>query len=105
MLYSTPAESCDLRTPDNHLNETARLYEGFYPVFRDVLNNETHLSLLDDGSIAAQHVFDNLPIDWVDEWDVDGLPLSLKPTIIAGYWRFGQFYTLADLRQLHGRDA
>lgn len=105
MLYSTPADTSALRSPDNDPELTNRLYQGFFPVFRDVLSNETHLSLLEDGSIADQHLFDNLPIEWVEEWDADGLPLSLKPTIIAGYWRYGQFFTLADLVQLQGRDA
>ncbi|MCB1754154.1 MAG: hypothetical protein KDJ38_01445 [Gammaproteobacteria bacterium] len=71
--------------------------QGFIPAFRDLENDETHMSVSADGSITTEHQFDNLPIEWVEEWDERGYAISLKPTIIAGYLRDGRFFTLFDL--------
>ncbi|MDO6460396.1 hypothetical protein Q4485_06790 [Granulosicoccaceae sp. 1_MG-2023] len=105
MYLSTPSSSDQPRTEAQDGASGGDLYQGFCPVFRDLLNGETHFSLNQDGSLAEQHLFDNLPLEWVEEWDEDGLPRSLKPTIIAGFWRYGQFYTFAELAHLQGRDA
>ncbi len=70
---------------------------GFIPAFRDLDNDETHISVNGAGLICHYHSMDNLPIEWVEKWDEDGYPLCLKPSVIAGYMRDGRFYTLFDL--------
>lgn len=74
--------------------------QGFIPVFRDLANDETHISTFSDGQFADMHILDNLPIDWVEDWDENGYALSLRPSVIAGYMRAGQFYTLFDIVQM-----
>lgn len=70
---------------------------GFMPVFMDVHTRETHLASYRDGQPAVVHVLDGLPHKWVEEWGSDGLPVSLKPGVIAGFMRGGVFYTLSDI--------
>jgi hypothetical protein len=77
--------------------DVLELCKGFTPAFRDLANNETHLSTHADGEYCTYHSFDNLPIDWVEEWDKSGYAVSLKPSVIAGFMRGNQFYTLFDL--------
>ncbi len=74
--------------------------QGFIPVFRDLSTDETHISTFCNGQFSDVHILDNLPIEWVEEWDENGYAVSLLPSIIAGYMRAGQFYTLFDLVQM-----
>ena len=70
---------------------------GFMPAFKNINNQEVHLSAYDSGELAVVHVLDNVPDEWVAEWGNDGRPSSLKPGIIAGFMRFGEFYTLSEI--------
>lgn len=73
---------------------------GLVPAFRDLSTNETHLSMNADGIISPIHLVEGLPIDWVTEWDTSGFPVSLRPGIIAGFFRGEKFFTLADLEEM-----
>jgi hypothetical protein len=70
---------------------------GFMPAFKNLYNDETHLCTYDSGELAVVHVLDGLPSYWVEEWGADGRPHHLKKGIIAGFMRFGRFYTLNEI--------
>ncbi len=89
--------------PPNQNNLTDNLTEicqGLLPAFRDLASDETHISTTEEGKFSVSHELANLPFEWVDEWDEDGYPLSLRPTIIAGYVRGSDFYSLLDLTHI-----
>jgi hypothetical protein len=73
---------------------------GFLPAFQHLDTGEIHLSVEEDGGLAAVHLLDGLPDHWVDERDVEGRIIALKAGIIAGYMRQGCFYTRAQLSRL-----
>ena len=75
------------------------LYQGFQPAFRDLSTDETHLSIDDNGEPASMHLLDNVPIEWVIEWDERGYPLALKEGVIAGFIRAGEFLSVAQLQR------
>ena len=70
---------------------------GFMPAFKNVNNQEVHLCTYEDGALSVVHVLDGLPWHWVQEWGDDRRPVSLIPGIIAGFMRFGRFYTLHEI--------
>ncbi len=70
---------------------------GFMPAFKDLNTNEIHLSAYNSGELAVIHVLDSLPAKWVAEWGADGRPSSLNAGVIAGFMRFGEFYTLSEI--------
>jgi hypothetical protein len=73
---------------------------GFLPAFQDLDTEEVHLSVNEDGSLAAVHLLDNLPDHWVVERDDQGRITALKEGIIAGFMRQGRFFTRAELSRL-----
>jgi len=70
---------------------------GFIPAFRDIETQETHLSMTQEGCISPIHLIEGLPLDWVTEWDVAGHAKTLKRSVIAGFFRGDEFYTLEQL--------
>lgn len=76
----------------------ASLCYGYTPAFRDEETGETHLSLNDDGSVAVIHVIDNLPFEWIEEWDPQGHAVALKGSVTPGFLRGESFYTLTQLQ-------
>ena len=73
---------------------------GFIPAFRDLSTDETHLSITSEGKISPIHLIDGLPLDWVTEWDLQGYPKLLKPSVIAGFFRGENFFTLEQLEHM-----
>jgi hypothetical protein len=70
---------------------------GFMPAFKNLHNDEVHLCAYDNGELSVVHVLDGLPAYWVEEWGADGRPVNLCPGVIAGFMRFGYFYTLSEI--------
>ena len=70
---------------------------GFMPAFKNLNNEEVHLCAYANGELSVVHVLDGLPAHWVAEWGADKRPVSLKHGIIAGFMRFGYFYTLSEI--------
>lgn len=70
---------------------------GFVPAFKNLKDEQIHLSLDESGELALMHLLDHLPEHWVNERDELGKPLSLLPCIIAGFMRNSNFYTLSEL--------
>lgn len=89
------------KAPEQHVTgvDACAYYLGFTPAFRDLTTHETHLSVTAEGDIACVHIIENLPIEWVTEWDNLGYPKALKETVIAGFIRAGQFFTFHDMKQ------
>lgn len=73
---------------------------GFLPAFMDAQSGETHIAVNDDGSISLTHTMDNLPLEWVKNWDETGHAIELLDSIQAGFLRGTDFYTLDDLREV-----
>ena len=65
----------------------------FEPAFRDDDTGRVELSRYADGAPAPMHLMEGLPEDWVSERDAGGCPCALKPSIVAGFVRDGEFYT------------
>lgn len=75
----------------------AALLVGFLPAFRHQQTGEVHLCQVADGGVAAMHLLDSLPADWVVVRDGGGRPTVLIAAIEAGYLRGDAFWTLGDL--------
>ncbi len=65
----------------------------FEAAFRDEATGRVELSRYANGNIAPMHLMDGLPAEWVIDRDERGCIRALKPTVIAGFVRDGEFYT------------
>lgn len=70
---------------------------GFFAAFKNLHDEQIHLSMDQQGKISFMHLFDHLPAEWINEWDSQGRAMSLRSGIIAGFMRNSQFYTLTEL--------
>lgn len=70
---------------------------GFVPAFKNLKDQQVHLSRDQKGEISIMHLFDGLPECWIKEKDELGVPLTLKSEIIAGFMRNAEFYTLSEI--------
>ncbi len=70
---------------------------GFMPAFKNLKDQQIHLSKDRNGELSVMHLFDGLPDKWVKEKDVQGRALTLKSEIIAGFMRNAEFYTLSEI--------
>lgn len=101
MLENSIQESTSCLPYNNAgLLDLTEIATGFSPAFRNLINDETHLSTTDEGVIAPEHRIDNLPIEWVSEWAPNGYAKSLIPTVVAGYIRADRFFTLAEIMKM-----
>ncbi len=70
---------------------------GFMPAFKNLNDQQIHLSRDQNGDLSVMHLFDGLPDLWIKEKDAQGKALALKSEIIAGFMRNAQFYTLSEI--------
>jgi hypothetical protein len=70
---------------------------GFMPAFKNLKDQQVHLSIDHNGELSVMHLFDGLPASWVSEKDSQGAALTLKSEIIAGFMRNARFYTLSEI--------
>ncbi len=70
---------------------------GFMPAFKNLKDQQIHLSRDQNGNISVMHLFDGLPESWIKEKDEQGGALTLKSEIIAGFMRNADFYTLSEI--------
>jgi hypothetical protein len=68
---------------------------GFLPAFLDFASQRIYPPRFADGSLGQGHVMDGLPDELVADRAPSGRVIRLKPTVIAGYVRYGFFYTRA----------
>jgi len=70
---------------------------GFMPAFKNLDDEQVHLSKDHHGELSVMHLLDGLPESWIKEKDARGAALTLKSEIIAGFLRNAQFYTLSEI--------
>lgn len=70
---------------------------GFMPAFKNLKDQIIHLSVDQNGELSVMHLFDGLPDSWIKEKDDQGIALTLKNEIIAGFMRNAKFYTLSEI--------
>lgn len=66
---------------------------GFVPAFLDRATGRVHRSCLADGRPAPCHCLDGLPETLVTARDHGGRVTAVRPGVIAGFVRDGDFYT------------
>lgn len=66
---------------------------GFKPAFLDKETGTVYLARYSDGRIAPMHLIEGLPDKLIVERSSNGAALSIKEKIIAGFTRYGFFYT------------
>lgn len=65
----------------------------FEPAFRDEDTGRVELARYANGHTAPMHLMDGLPAEWIFARDAEGRVSALKPGIVAGFVRDGEFYT------------
>lgn len=70
---------------------------GFIPAFKNLKDEQIHLSRDHHGEVSVMHLFDGLPENWIKEKDDQGAALTLKSEIIVGFLRNAEFYTLSEI--------
>jgi len=75
--------------------------QGFAPAFLDMETGSIQLSRFADGGPAPMHLLDGLPDDLVVSRQPSGRVGAVKPTVVAGFVRDGEFYT----REMAARTA
>lgn len=66
---------------------------GFSPGFRDEETGTIYLSCWSDGTPAPFHALDGLPDHLVLARGANGRIMAVKASVIAGFIRWGLFYT------------
>lgn len=68
-------------------------HAGFLPAFKDSESGQIAVSRFKDGRIAPCHLMDGLPENWILSRDPHGRVEEIKPSVISGFVRLGQFFT------------
>jgi hypothetical protein len=66
---------------------------GFAPAFYDTQSHVAVISRYANGNPAPVHILDGVPAEWVVNRDEHGKVRTVKNSVIAGFIRFGRFYT------------
>lgn len=66
---------------------------GFVPAFRDEATGRVEFARMADGSCAPMHIITFLPLEWALVCDTGGGIIELKPGIVSGFCRDGEFFT------------
>lgn len=75
---------------------------GFTPAFCDTETGLSFPSCHKDGTPAAIHMLDGLPADLVIARDLQGQVVAVKPSVIPGFLKDGQFYTREQAANFSG---
>jgi hypothetical protein len=67
--------------------------EGFVPGFLDTRSGVAVPSRFANGLPAPVHVLEGLPEGWIAERNTEGLATKACQGVIAGFLRFGRFYS------------
>jgi hypothetical protein len=67
--------------------------QRFSPAFLDARTGTIFLSRFADGRVAPVHVLDGLPQELVVERAASGRVTAIRESVVAGFIRFGRFYT------------
>ena len=71
--------------------------QGFAPAFLDTETGMIYLARYADGRPAPLHLLEGLPQEVAVSRDAAGSCTGVKPSLIAGFVRAGQFYTREQL--------
>lgn len=66
---------------------------GFAPAFLDSETGHVYLARFADGRPAPMHLLDGLPDEVVTSRQASGAVIAVKETVIAGFLRWGRFFT------------
>jgi len=66
---------------------------GFVPAFQDTQTGTVYLSRFADGRPAPMHLLEGLPQAVVVARNEGGKVEAIKPSMVSGFLRCGQFYT------------
>lgn len=66
---------------------------GFIPGFLDTRSGVAVPSRFANGLPAPMHVLEGLPDEWIAERNTEGLATRACQGIVAGFLRFGRFYS------------
>jgi len=98
-MYMSPHQA--VRQQDDYHQFNGAIFSdisfGFMPAFKNLKDQQIHLSQDQNGELSIMHLFDGLPECWIQEKDEKGLALTLKTEIIAGFMRNARFYTLSEI--------
>lgn len=72
---------------------------GFHPAFMDTYTQAVYLSRFLNGQPAPFHLLDGLPDDVVVTRGASGRVNTVKPTVVSGFVRDGEFYTRDEAAQ------
>jgi hypothetical protein len=72
---------------------------GFHPAFLDTCTQAVYLSRFRDGRPAPFHLLDGLPDDVVVTRTASGKVTTVKPGVVSGFIRDGEFYTRDEAAQ------
>lgn len=72
---------------------------GFHPAFLDTYTDAVYLSRFLNGQPAPFHLLDGLPEDVVVTRGASGRVEAVKPSIVSGFIRNGEFYTRDEAAQ------
>lgn len=75
---------------------------GFHPAFLDTYTHAVYLSRFLDGQPAPFHLLDGLPDDVVVTRNASGRVEAVKPGVVSGFVRDGEFYTRDEAAQRVG---
>lgn len=73
---------------------------GFVPGFLDTRSGVAMASRFANGLPAPVHVLEGLPEEWIAERDTKGLAIKACQGVIAGFIRFGRFYSRDEAARL-----
>lgn len=93
-------QSSDLRGRGGVSEENRSL--GFAPAFLDMETGSVYLARFADGRPAPMHLLDGLPEEAIISRKASGAVSTVKATIIAGFLRYGRFFTREEAAQACG---
>jgi hypothetical protein len=73
---------------------------GFIPAFFDTETGTKYISCNKDGTQAVIHMLDGLPEALITERDKQNNIVSVKPSVIPGFIKEGDFYTREQAAEL-----
>lgn len=75
---------------------------GFQSAFLDQATGSIYVSRDTNGKPASVHILNGLPDELVLQRDLNGRPIAIKETVIAGFIHAENFYTREQAAQVLG---
>jgi hypothetical protein len=78
---------------------------GLRPAFMDQDTRTVYPSRFKSGALAPIHLLDGLPPEVVTQRNSDGRVVAVKPSVVAGFVRDGEFYSREAATRLLSRSV